>query len=129
MNFRETLEAIEMAHTVAIAGLPNAGKTFITDRASEHYKFHTDDFVHQYDWLSLPQGVIDAIGDKDQWLVEGMQVPRLLKRGLKPELVVWMDNPKVRLSPKQAGLGRQMWKAFEDWSHHNEFSAVIFCED
>jgi dephospho-CoA kinase len=91
---------------VAIAGGPGTGKTTLAREVSDRPVIHTDDF-RDLPWADIPREVIRAVAELGpRWCVEGCLVARALRRGLRPDVVIVLDKPRVRLNPKQAEFTR-----------------------
>lgn len=114
---------------VAIAGGPRTGKTSLAQHARDgRLVVHTDDFIGHGDWAAMPGLVIDAAGS-GPCLIEGVQVPRALRKGLRVDAVVWLETPRVHLSPRQEGMLKGTAKVFEEWLVRRGATAVIYeCE-
>ena len=66
---------------IAIAGVPKAGKTTLAEEIPGD-PFHTDELMKTFTWSGASQE-ISYWFDKKQFLIEGVAVPRALRKWLK----------------------------------------------
>lgn len=100
---------------VAITGWPRAGKTTFAESITDRPVVHTDDFKG-LPWADVPAAVIaecDQAGPT--FAVEGVMVPRSLRKGLMVDVVLWIDGTRERLNPRQAGMGKSVVTVLQDW--------------
>lgn len=98
---------------VVIAGVPRSGKTTLSRTVNDRPVFSTDSYRES--WEDAPHTIMDAIKDLDSYLLEGIQVGRCLRKGLKPDVVIWMQYPKIELKPGQKTMAKGCMKIFNDW--------------
>lgn len=60
-----------------------------------------------------PTFVLDACEPLDRFVVEGLQVPRSLRKGLAVDVLLWFVNPGFELTSKQAGTAKGITTIFE----------------
>ncbi len=117
MNFDDLINKPASYKRVAIAGGPRVGKTTLVSSSAFdlHKRIHTDDLINKVPWDSVPEEIARLTAGVERFVVEGVQVPRCLRRGLAVDLVIWLERPRVELSEGQ----RRMWKAtrtvFSEW--------------
>jgi len=101
---------------IAIAGGPKSGKTTLSAlHESDRPVLHTDDFQH-VSWGDLPQVVLSqAVLYEPRWIVEGVQVPRLLRKGLPADAVLWLSGAGERLTAGQETMAKGCRTVFDDW--------------
>ena len=86
---------------IAITGYPKAGKSTLANRVAEKYNLeliHTDDYIDQFPFKDVPLELITRFENKNDFVIEGVQVSRMLKYGFKPSKAYWVfggqcDNP------------------------------------
>lgn len=98
---------------IFISGLPAAGKTTL----SKQFKIeprHTDEFI-DLEWSDQSDRVKEWVDDKDIQLIEGVALPRALRKWLdenesgKPcDILIWMSNPKMKLTRNQERMARSL---------------------
>lgn len=109
----------------AIVGGPGCGKTtqakFLQATWPEGERgpirvYHTDDAAHlpwkdqAYFWLSLQYL-------PGNWILEGIQTARVLRKGLNVHKVKAMFDPKTPLNPKQRQLMKSVKTIWRDVKH------------
>lgn len=99
---------------IAIAGGPRTGKTTLAKLFDDREKLSTDDLM-DLPWGDVPQEIIKKLEKSGSFVVEGVQVPRALRKGLKVDCVVWLDQPKVAQTPKQASMSKAVKTVFDEW--------------
>ena len=77
---------------VVIAGGPRCGKSTLFRSLAIDYAvaIGTDDFM-DLPWADVPDAVIDVLEKHDEWLVEGVNVARVLRRWIRDR----GDMPKI----------------------------------
>ncbi len=109
---------------IAIAGGPRTGKTTLSRIVVDRPVEHTDDYM-QYAWEDVPPLVIHKLANVPRFVVEGVQVPRCLRKGLRVDAVVWLDQPLVPLSEGQRTMMKGVRTVFLQWCATNENVPVI----
>lgn len=112
---------------IAIAGGPRCGKTTLLKSAraieaesvsplpsSPRHFFSTDDLIGQ-PWPAIPHLVIGELAAHSSYLVEGVMVARALRRGLKPDVVVWLNRAYEPLSKGQRSMAKAVATVFREW--------------
>lgn len=74
------------------------------------------DIFKSLSWPGIPQAVIGAVENMDKWLVEGVQVPRALRKGLAPDIVVWLPAALAPRTPAQERMAKGVATTFVDWA-------------
>lgn len=95
---------------LAIAGVPRAGKTTLAEEMGGGRS--TDDLIG----LGWSEASLEASGWFDEpgpWVVEGMAVPRALRKwlaahstGTPCDRLTWLGKPHEKHSPGQAAMGK-----------------------
>ena len=99
---------------ILITGPPRSGKTTLAQQHSHPNTIHTDDYKY-LSWQAQLQILRLKADELDSWLIEGIQGPRLLRKGLEPDLVIWLSKPHQLLTKKQSALAKGMEKIFKEW--------------
>lgn len=99
---------------VVIAGGPKTGKTTLTAGVTDREVFHTDDF-NKAPWTEIPRLVIDQVKDVPAYVLEGVQAGRALWKGLEPDVVVYLVDPRAPRTKGQQALGKGCATVFRDW--------------
>lgn len=80
---------------IAVCGGPKVGKTTIaTWCTKDRPLLHTDDLMH-LEWADVPAAVIEQCSHHSQFVVEGVQVARALRKGLQVDAVLYLDTCMV----------------------------------
>lgn len=108
---------------IAIAGGPGSGKTTLASVVDDRSVVHTDDYMGE-EWSEVPSLVIGAC-DSDRFVVEGVQVPRSLRRGLEVDAVVWLPGAKKTLNKRQDGMRRAVKTVMKEWLAMNAVERKI----
>ncbi len=111
---------------IAIVGGPRVGKSTLAARVTDRPVFSTDEFMGT-PWDDVP-GAVNAKADTQgaSWVVEGVQVARALRKGLKPDVVVYLDGPAHEaLSTGQEAMAKAVATVFDEWNAGNAKTPVI----
>lgn len=117
-------EALAKYPRIAIAGGPKVGKTTLSQQVADRPVIHTDDWI-EAPWEDVPHIVIAACKDKPRYVVEGVQVPRALRKGLEVDAVVWLDQPFAHLNPRQVGMAKAVQTVLDGWRAQNKHVAIL----
>ena len=100
---------------IAIAGGPQVGKTSVwAAHVTDRRVLHTDDWMGAK-WADVPYLVLGACQPLTRFCVEGVQVPRTLRKGLEVDAVVWLAHPLTELSEGQERMRKAVETVFRDW--------------
>lgn len=112
---RAFAHALQTYDRIAIAGGPKTGKTTLAAAVTDRPVIHTDDHKGMQ-WSELPPTIL-ALPDLmlERWVIEGVQVGRCLRKGLKPDLVLWLDGAWEQLSPGLRSMEKGCETIFKDW--------------
>ncbi len=109
---------------VAIAGAPRTGKTTLAKLVTDRPIMHTDDHMG-VDWSKQSENVAALINAQDgKCCVEGMTVPRALRKGMKVDAVIWLNSPKVEQTKGQQTMGKAARTVFDEWRAANPDTPV-----
>ncbi len=113
---------------VALAGVVRSGKSLLLDGVfQERLFFHTDSLQRAgLAFREYPAVVLELLGRVSRFVVAGMQVPRILRKGLEVDVVVWLNTPLGSLTPKQLSFSKGARTIFHTWRRaHPEVPAYF----
>jgi hypothetical protein len=91
---------------IAITGGPRVGKTWLANTYGlDREIIHTDTW-QGVEWDKQPALIVAACEPLDRFLLEGVQVPRALRKGLKVDALIWLDLAAAPQSPGQKAMGK-----------------------
>lgn len=100
---------------IGVADGPRTGKTTLTGRITDRLVIHTDDYKDAVHWDDVPDAVIASSGAGRVW-VEGIQVPRAMRKGMQLDAVIWTGAINPAATPKQQSTGKGVLTVFRDWA-------------
>ncbi len=108
-------EFLQQYRRIAIAGGPKTGKTTLADTSTPGGPriIHTDEI--EAPWAELPDLIVEECRNSAAYVVEGVQVGRALRKGLNPEVVVYLNQPFGQLTKGQASMSRGCATIFRSW--------------
>jgi hypothetical protein len=112
---------------IAIAGGPRTGKSSLASAVSDRPVLHTDSLM-QENWEDVPLIVQKRLEGQASFVVEGVQVPRSLRKGLVVDAVVWMSRPKVPLTVGQGVMTKAVATVFEEWRSISDGRVPVIME-
>ena len=113
MKLRNVLAAYKR---IAITGAPRTGKTTITQQVTDRPVIHTDDWMRE-PWTDVPLLVKAACEQEPEaFVVEGVQVPRTLRKGLEVDAVVYLTTPQVPQTQLQINMGKAVGTVLSEWA-------------
>lgn len=91
-------EALAKYKRIAITGGPRSGKTTLSQRVSDRRVVHTDDYKDM-GWSECSLFVCTLVNSLlGPLVVEGVAVPRAMRKGMLVDAVIWLDAPLVGTS-------------------------------
>lgn len=103
---RAVENALSRFPRVAITGAPRVGKTWLASTYGlEREVLHTDTW-QGVEWAKQPELIIAACAPLQRFLLEGVQVPRALRKGLAIDALIWLDTPAAEQSREQKSMGK-----------------------
>ena len=121
------LDALKAIKRLCVAGPPMSGKSIISDRAKEWGKrvVHTDDYRDAgIPYVDAAYAILNDVVHLEEYVLAGVNVPRILRAGLKPDLVIWMDIDRG-MTDKQRPFAKGLIKIFNEWKSSNKSIQVI----
>jgi hypothetical protein len=115
-----------MAKKIAVVGRPRTGKTTLAKKLSEDLGLalhHTDDSINKIPFKDTDRHWINKLSGEESYIVEGVQVSRMLRSGgkdgsWKPDkLIVVEASHPVRKEHK--GLASLCKSAVDQWCESN----------
>ena len=86
------------------------------------------DMYRELDWSDQPLKILDDLEGRDSYILEGIQVPRVLRKGLIPEVVLVLREPFEPLTGRQRGLGKAIDKWLGDWQEMPHAADVTYLD-
>lgn len=125
-TFREVLKAYKR---IGITGAPRTGKTTLTQSVSDRPVIHTDDWK-DWPWPDVPDLVRAACDEAGaSFVVEGVQVPRTLRKGLELDALVYLSEPQTDQTPAQVAMGKGVHSVLAEWLAMHPDVTLIRGED
>jgi hypothetical protein len=113
MKLRNVLAAYKR---IAITGAPGTGKTSYSNQVTDRPVIHTDDWMNE-PWSEVPVLVKAKCEETpDSFVVEGVNVPRTLRKGLEVDAVVYLTKPLEYQSPAQVAMGKAVGTVLTEWA-------------
>ena len=121
---RETLLAdlLSKYDKIAICGGPATGKSYLSRPVTDRPVIHTDDYKGK-DWADTPTKTMAALDGMPRFLVEGVHASHCLRRGLKVDAVIFLDDIKD-VSRERPATTKAVNTVFNDWRAHNRTTPV-----
>lgn len=116
---------------VAIVGGPRTGKTTLSEAVKDRPVIHTDDWIEE-PWEKQPHILIDQTKGLDRYLVEGVQVPRFLRKCAQLKLpcpvdaVAFLTRTHGTLNARQKGMAKAINTVFDQWQSYEPSVPVVY---
>lgn len=122
MTWNDTLKKYDR---IAITGGPLTGKTTLAlSMPINRPLIHTDIFL-PLAWKEQPLACVSAVKGLPRFVIEGVQVPRALRKGMEVDVVVWLDTPKRTRNKGQIALAKGVATVYLEWkSKHPNVAEV-----
>lgn len=105
-----------MPKKIAIIGRPGVGKTYLANKLAKDQNLKnisTDDYIGSVPFEDVPTKIMTDLETVDQdYVVEGVQVARMIKKGFKPDKI-YIVEANTRLEPKHKALAKINRNAIE----------------
>jgi len=69
----------------------------------------------RYPWAEIPAMLIAEAALFPRFVIEGVQVPRALRKGLVVDAVLWLDTPLADRSKGQDSMAKGVASVFAEW--------------
>ncbi len=100
---------------IALTGGPSVGKTTLSGIVADRPVFHSDDFKH-YDWSQASAVMAAAVNlQPGPLVVEGVAVPRALRKGMLIDAVVLLRKPRMKQATGQISMTKGIFTVLEQW--------------
>ncbi len=113
---------------IAVCGLVNAGKSTLVRAVRDRPRLHTDDFRYQA-WADVPHAAIEAVknavGDDKRFVIEGMTVPRALRKGMEVDVVLWLGQELEENSKGQKSFGKAARTVLDEWHETHQGVPIL----
>ncbi len=112
---------------IAICGGPRAGKSTLSMLAlgTGKHVIHSDDYM-ALDWSEASAELARVANNtRGGLVVEGVAVPRALRKGLRVDCVVWLDEPLEPLTKGQQSMRKGCMTVFADYYRDNKNVPVL----
>jgi hypothetical protein len=97
---------------IAVSGGPRTGKSTFVAGVTDRLVVQTDDFS-SVGWAAQPQAVIDAVRKFPRFVVEGVQVPRALRKGMQVDVLIWLTRAMAPRTAQQLGMEKGIITVFD----------------
>lgn len=113
---------------VAVTGVVKGGKSLLLENTDPKRRvFHTDELHRKgLEFKDYPGHVLEALGGVQRFVVAGMQVPRVLRKGLEVDALVWVNTSRESLTAKQSGFSKGARTIMHKWRRENPEVPVYF---
>ena len=112
-------EALANWGRIAIAGGPQVGKTTICERVNGRPVFHGDDYI-KLGWSESSQKLCDVVNaEAGPLVVEGVQVPRALRKGMRVDVVIWLERMGRYERDGHETMRGGAWTVLSEWRQAN----------
>lgn len=115
MNLEDYIELVECYKKVALTGPPKSGKTTLANQIKDRSIIHADDYSH-LTWQEQAIAPLVKAATLDKFLIEGIQVPRALRKGLEIQIVICLGMSLEPLSLYQIGTAESIRTILTEWS-------------
>lgn len=122
---------------IVVLGAPRSGKTTYATKLAKQLGVHlgstgkrteqenglvsTDNYMKRANWATLPDVIIKDLKDREDWVLEGTQAARVLRRWLRDDLggpkvdkVLVFDKAWVPRTPGQEAMGKGVRTILKD---------------
>ncbi len=108
------LDILKKYDRIAICGVVNGGKTTLSRMVKDRPRFHTDDL--RFDaWSDVSKKTVEQTDNLDRFVVEGMRVPHALRKDMKVDCVVWLNQELEDNSKGQKSMSKASRTVLDEW--------------
>jgi energy-coupling factor transporter ATP-binding protein EcfA2 len=100
---------------VAVTGAPTSGKTYLTSRLQGCTVVHGDELTKDLEWSQSSEVMSKFVNalDADHIVIEGVQVPRAIRKGMKVDVLVVLPMP-ANLDKRHVGMSKSIATVIKD---------------
>ena len=114
---------------VAVTGAPTSGKTTLTNMLTGCSVVHADVVTKGHDWSLGSKVLCDFVNamSADRIVIEGVQTPRSIRKGMKVDVLVVLPTPDD-LEKRHVGMTKGIATVIQDCINQDILSAdqVVF---
>ena len=130
MTWPELLTLARKARRLAIAGGPRVGKTTLASLIADgRHVIHTDDFI-SLGWSEASAHAAKLVNHYERSplnvTIEGVAVPRALRKGMKVDLVIWLSKAREPLSSGQMAMTKACRSVLDEWRRASSTPVIEF---
>lgn len=100
---------------IAIAGGPRCGKSTLAKTTQDDRRVVLDDEFDGLSWEVRPHALIASVQGLPSFVVESVQVPRALRKGLEVDAIVYLHKPRVSRTKGQITMAKGAHTVFTQW--------------
>lgn len=126
-TFKRLAALVQLYPKLAITGFPRAGKTTLAKRLESQVGnvIHADD-LKDLGWSEASAELAKRVNEhKGPLIVEGVAVPRALRKGMKVDAVIVMNEPREPLKSGQTSMGKGVQTVLREWQASNPNAVVL----
>lgn len=99
-----------------IAGGPKRGKTTLAHQIGDSCDipiYSTDSLIASHDWSAASYEVMKWFSRPDEWIIEGVAVPRAIRKWFRDksaapcDVAIWIPEPVAHCTNQQAEMARR----------------------
>ena len=125
MTFKEALDNYPR---IALVGGPKTGKTTLSKQVKDRPVIHGDDYKHM-EWSQQSEQLVALGKGRSSFLMEGVQVPRALRKGLVVDAVVHCIRHWEVLTEGQDHMNDAVETIIKSWRSNNPDVPVILIDE
>lgn len=120
---------------IALTGIPRSGKTTLSRWCKDRPILHADSYAHR-GWSEASRDVAaDANATPGKLLIEGVAIPRALRKGLRVDVVIVLSSRGADgklvgalqpLLPGQETMGKAVHTVLDEWADANPTVPVLY---
>lgn len=118
------LPLLDQHARIAVCGGPRTGKSTLVSLVTDRHVEGTDDYIGMA-WEDVPQSLIEKLSGVERFVVEGVMVPRALRRGLQVDCVVWLETFQTATLPGHVSMLKGIRTVFAEWRRNNRCKVVV----
>ncbi len=109
---------------IAIFGAPKTGKTTLSSTVTDRSVIHSDDWMH-LSWSDASTALVQHCNAVETpYVVEGVAIPRALRKGLLVDAVIQLTKRYEALTPAQNAMSKGLQTVFREWLDRPEASKI-----